>query len=94
MEVAMAIKPLSDRVLIKIDEAESKSKGGIIIPDTAQEKTQKGTVVAVGPGTEKEKITVSPGQKVMYDKYAGSQVKVDGVEHLIVKMSDIIAVID
>jgi chaperonin GroES len=81
-------------VLIKIDEAEQKSAGGIIIPDTAQEKTQKGTVVAAGPGTEKEKVTVSPGQKVMYDKYAGSQLKIGGVEHLIVKMSDIIAVID
>jgi chaperonin GroES len=94
MEVAMAIKPLSDRVLVKIEKAEAKSAGGIIIPDTAQEKTQTGTVVAVGPGTEKEKITVSPGQKVMYDKYAGTQVKVDGVEHLIVKMADIVAVID
>lgn len=90
----MAIKPLSERVLVKIDSAETKSAGGIIIPDTAQEKTQKGTVVAVGPGTEKVKITVSPGQKVMYDKYAGVQIKVDGAEHLIVKMSDIIAVID
>jgi chaperonin GroES len=94
MEVAMAIKPLSDRVLIKIEKAETKSAGGIIIPDTAQEKTQTGTVVSVGPGTEKEKVTVSPGQKVMYDKYAGSQLKLDGVEHLIVKMADIIAVIE
>jgi chaperonin GroES len=94
MEVVMAIKPLSDRVLVKIEKAETKSAGGIIIPDTAQEKTQTGTVVAVGPGTEKEKVTVSPGQKVMYDKYAGSQVKVNGEEHLIVKMSDIVAVIE
>jgi chaperonin GroES len=94
MEESMAIKPLSDRVLVKIEKAETKSAGGIIIPDTAQEKTQTGTVVATGPGTEKEKITVSPGQKVMYDKYAGTQVKVDGVEHLIVKMADIVAVID
>ncbi|MDR2658846.1 MAG: co-chaperone GroES [Spirochaetaceae bacterium] len=90
----MAIKPLGDRVLVKIEKAETKSAGGIIIPDTAQEKTQTGTVVAVGPGTEKEKITVSPGQKVMYDKYAGTQVKIDGIEHLIVKMSDIVAVIE
>jgi chaperonin GroES len=94
MEVAMAIKPLSDRVLVKIEKAETKSAGGIIIPDTAQEKTQTGTVVAVGPGTEKEKVTVSPGQKVMYDKYAGTQLKLDGVEHLIVKMADIVAVIE
>ncbi|GHV83885.1 10 kDa chaperonin [Spirochaetia bacterium] len=90
----MVIKPLSDRVLVKVEGAETKSAGGIIIPDTAQEKTQKGTVVAVGPGTEKEKVTVSVGQKVMYDKYAGSQMKIDGVEHLIVKMQDIIAVIE
>jgi chaperonin GroES len=90
----MAIKPLSDRVLIKIEKAETKSSGGIIIPDTAQEKTQVGVVVAVGPGTEKEKITVSAGQKVMYDKYAGSQIKIDGAEHLIVKMSDIVAIIE
>ncbi|GMO22363.1 MAG: co-chaperone GroES [Termitinemataceae bacterium] len=90
----MTIKPLSDRVLIKVVEAETKSAGGIIIPDTAQEKTQAGTVAAVGPGTEKDKITVSVGQKVMYDKYAGSQIKIDGDDFLIVRMQDIIAVID
>ncbi|MDR2521187.1 MAG: co-chaperone GroES [Spirochaetaceae bacterium] len=90
----MTIKPLSDRVLVKIEQAETKSAGGIIIPDTAQEKTQTGTVCAVGPGTEKEKVTVSPGQKVMYDKYAGAQVKIDGAEHLILKMADIVAVIE
>ncbi|MDR2509196.1 MAG: co-chaperone GroES [Spirochaetaceae bacterium] len=90
----MAIKPLGDRVLVLVEEAETKSAGGIIIPDTAQEKTQKGKVVAVGPGTEKEKMTVSVGQKVMYDKYAGSQLKIDGKEHLILKVGDIIAVIE
>jgi chaperonin GroES len=94
----MKVKPLADRVLIKVEEGETKTTGGIIIPQTAQEKTQTGVVVAVGPGKETEKgkepITVSVGQKVMYDKYAGTQVKIDGVEHLIVKMSDIIAVIE
>jgi chaperonin GroES len=90
----MKVKPLADRVMVKLEKNESKTAGGIIIPDTAQEKTQTGTVVSAGPGTEKEKITVSPGQKVMYDKYAGTQVKIDGVEHLILKMSDIIAVIE
>jgi chaperonin GroES len=90
----MKVKPLADRVMVKLEKNESKTAGGIIIPDTAQEKTQTGTVVGVGPGTEKEKITVSPGQKVMYDKYAGTQVKIDGEEHLILKMSDIIAVIE
>ncbi|GMO60099.1 MAG: co-chaperone GroES [Termitinemataceae bacterium] len=90
----MTIKPLSDRVLVKIEEAETKSAGGIIIPDTAQEKTQAGKVIAVGPGTEKDKITVSVGQKVMYDKYAGSAMKIDGQDCLIVRMQDIIAVIE
>jgi chaperonin GroES len=90
----MKIKPLSDRVLVKLEKSEAKSAGGIIIPDTAQEKTQIGLVVAVGPGTEKEKVTVTVGQRVMHDKYAGTQVKIDGEEHLVLKMADIIAVIE
>jgi chaperonin GroES len=90
----MKVKPLADRVIVKLEKNEAKTAGGIIIPDTAQEKTQQGTVTAVGPGTEKEKITVKSGDKVMYDKYAGAQVKIDGVEHLILKMQDIIAVIE
>ena len=90
----MKVKPLADRVIVKLEKNEAKTAGGIIIPDTAQEKTQQGMVVAVGPGTEKEKITVKSGDKVMYDKYAGSQVKIDGVECLILKMQDIIAVIE
>jgi chaperonin GroES len=90
----MVIKPLADRVLILIEEAETKSAGGLFIPDTAQQKTQKGKVVAVGPGTEKEKMTVSPGQKVMYDKYAGNQLTIDGKEHLLLKVGDIVALIE
>jgi len=90
----MKVIPLGDRVMVKLEKNEAKTAGGIIIPDTAQEKTQQGTVVAVGPGTEKEKITVKNGDKVMYDKYAGTQVKIDGVEHLILKMVDIIAVVE
>jgi chaperonin GroES len=90
----MKVKPLADRVMVKLEKNEAKTAGGIIIPDTAQEKTQQGTVVAVGEGTEKEKITVKTGQKVMYDKYAGTQIKIDGEEHLILKMSDIIAAIE
>jgi len=90
----MKVKPLADRVMVKLEKNEAKTAGGIIIPDTAQEKTQQGSVVAVGPGTEKEKITVKAGDKVMYDKYAGSQIKIDGEEHLILKMSDIIAVVE
>ncbi|GBU27875.1 molecular chaperone GroES [Treponema sp. R8-4-B8] len=90
----MKVIPLGDRVMVKLEKNEAKTAGGIIIPDTAQEKTQQGTVVAVGPGTEKEKITVKNGDKVMYDKYAGTQVKIDGVEHLILRMADIIAVVE
>jgi len=90
----MKIKPLADRVLVKLEKNEAKTAGGIIIPDTAQEKTQQGKVVEVGPGTEKEKVTVKSGDRVMYDKYAGAQIKVDGEEHLILKMQDIIAVIE
>lgn len=88
----MKINPLGDRVLIKIQESETKTAGGIIIPQTAQEKTQTGVVVAVG--TDTDVIKVKANDKVMYDKYAGTQIKIDGAEHLIVKMSDILAVIE
>jgi chaperonin GroES len=88
----MKVKPLLDRVLIKIEESEAKSQGGIIIPQTAQEKTQTGLVIAVGD--DKDAIKVKAGEKVMYDKYAGTQVKIDGKDHLILKMADIIAVIE
>ncbi len=88
----MTLKPLGDRVLISLEEAEKKTASGIYIPDNAQEKTQKGTVAAVG--TDKDVITVSVGQKVMYDQYAGTKVKVDGTEYLIVKMSDILAILE
>jgi chaperonin GroES len=87
----MKVKPLADRVIVRLEKSETKSAGGIIIPDTAQEKTQSGVVVEVGD--DKEVIKVSPGQKILYDKYAGTQIKIDGVEHLILKMQDILAVI-
>lgn len=90
----MKVKPLADRVLVKNEKAESKTASGIIIPEAAQEKTQTAVVVAVGPGTEEEKITVKKGDRIMYDKYAGTQVKIDGEDHLILKMSDIIATIE
>lgn len=89
----MKVKPLADRVLLKADKAETKTASGIIIPDAAQEKTQTAIVEAVGPGTEKDPVTVKVGERIMYDKYSGTQIKVDGEEYLIVKMSDIIAVI-
>jgi chaperonin GroES len=88
----MKVKPLADRVMVKLEKNEAKTAGGIIIPDTAQEKTQTGVVIEVGD--DKEVIKVKAGQKVMYDKYAGTQVKIDGEEHLILKMSDIIAVVE
>ncbi|EPF25206.1 hypothetical protein HMPREF1221_02290 [Treponema socranskii subsp. paredis ATCC 35535] len=90
----MKIKPLADRVLVKNEKAESKTASGIIIPEAAQEKTQTAKVVAVGPGTEEEKITVKVGERIMYDKYAGTQIKINNEDHLILKMSDIIAVIE
>jgi chaperonin GroES len=88
----MKVKPLADRVIVRLEKSETKSAGGIIIPDTAQEKTQSGVVVDVGD--DKEVIKVSPGQKILYDKYAGTQIKIDGVEHLILKMQDILAIIE
>jgi len=88
----MKVKPLADRVMVKLEKNEAKTAGGIIIPDTAQEKTQTGTVTAVGD--DKEVIKVKAGDKVMYDKYAGTQVKIDGAEYLVLKMADLIAVIE
>ena len=88
----MKVKPLQDRILLKPELAESKTASGIIIPDTAQEKTQKAVVVAVGD--DKEKIKVSVGDKVIYDKYAVTQIKIEGEEYLIVKANDVIAVIE
>lgn len=90
----MKVKPLADRVLVKPEKAETKTASGIIIPDAAQEKTQTATVEAVGPGTEEDPITVKVGDRIMYDKYSGTQVKIDGEEYLIVKNSDLIAVIE
>ena len=88
----MKVKPLGDRVLVKQDAVETKTAGGIIIPDTAQEKTQRGVVIAVGD--DKEKIKVSVGQKVIHDKYAGTQIQIDGVDHLILKSNDLVAVVE
>ncbi len=90
----MKVKPLADRVLVKNDKAETKTSSGIIIPEAAQEKTQTATVVEIGPGTEDVKMTVKVGDRIMYDKYAGTQIKIDGEDHLILKMDDIIAVIE
>jgi chaperonin GroES len=88
----MTVKPLQDRVLIKVEEAETKTASGLYIPETAQEKTQTGTVVAIGD--DKDMITVKVGDKVMYDKYAGTMVTIDDEDHLILRMADILAVVE
>ena len=85
----MTIKPLGDRVLVKVEKADQKTAGGIYIPDTAQEKTQNGVVLAIG---DDEEITVKVDDKIIYDKYAGTSVKVNDEEQLILKAADILAV--
>jgi chaperonin GroES len=87
------IQPLADRVLIEPAAAETKTSSGIIIPDTAKEKPQKGIVVAVGPGTKENPVTVKVGNKVLYGKYAGTELQLEGVDYLIMKENDILAVV-
>ncbi len=87
------IKPLADRVIIEPAAAEEKTASGIIIPDTAKEKPQKGSVVAVGDGKKDEPITVKVGDNVLYGKYAGTEITVDGREYLIMRESDIFAIV-
>ena len=87
------IKPLADRVLIEPTAAEEKTASGIIIPDTAQEKPQRGKVVAVGTGTADEKMEVKKGDSVLYGKFSGTEVSIDGNDYLIMRQSDILAVI-
>ena len=89
----LKIKPLADRVLIEPAAAEEKTAAGIIIPDTAKEKPQKGTVVAVGTGKKDEPMTVKIGDVVLYGKYAGTEVTVNGENYLIMRESDIVAII-
>lgn len=87
------IKPLADRVLVEPAAAELKTAGGIIIPDTAKEKPQKGVVVAVGNGKKDEPITVKVGDTVLYGKYSGTEISVEGKDYLIMRESDILAII-
>ena len=87
------IKPLADRVLIEPKEAETKTASGIYIPDTAKEKPQQGKVIAVGPGKKDEPMEVKVGNEVLYGKYAGTEVTVDDKKYLIVKESDILAIL-
>ena len=89
----MNIKPLADRVLVLPAQAEEKPASGIIIPDTAKEKPQRGKVVAVGNGTKDETMIVKPNDTVLYGKYAGTELEFDGKKYLIMRQSDILAII-
>lgn len=89
----LTLKPLHDRVVVLPAAAEKKSAGGIIIPDTAKEKPQKGTVVAVGAGKKDEPMTVKVNDTVLYGKYAGQEIEIEGTEYLIMRESDIVAVL-
>ena len=93
MNKKLSIKPLHDRVIVKADAAEEKTAGGIIIPDTAKEKPQRGTVMAAGPGKKDEPTTVKAGDKVLYGKYGGTEITVDGQDYLIMRESDVLAIL-
>jgi chaperonin GroES len=96
--MATKIRPLHDRVIVKRIEEEEKTKGGIIIPDTAKEKPQEGRVVAVGPGKNEDgkviPLGVKAGDKILFGKYSGTEIKLDGEEHLIMREDDILGVIE
>ena len=87
------IKPLADRVLVQPLEAETKTASGIIIPDSAKEKPQKGNIVAVGPGTKENPVTVKVGDSVLYGKYSGTELKLEGNDYLIMRENDILAIV-
>ncbi len=87
------VTPLHDRVIIEPAKAEEKTAGGIIIPDTAKEKPQRGIVLAAGPGKKDEPVTVKAGDTVLYGKYAGTEIQVDGGDYLIMRESDILAIV-
>ncbi|MEA3470723.1 MAG: co-chaperone GroES [Thermodesulfobacteriota bacterium] len=95
----MKIRPLNDRILVKRLEEEEKTKGGIIIPDSAKEKPMEGKIIAVGKGKKTEdgkvlKLDVKAGDRVLFSKYAGTEVTIDGVEHLIMREDDILGIIE
>ena len=89
----MKIKPLADRVLVEPSAAEEKTSSGIIIPDTAKEKPQKGKIISVGNGTKDEKLTVKVGDTVLYGKYSGTEINIEGTDYLIMKESDIFGIV-
>ena len=95
----MNLKPLGDRILVQRVEAETKTKGGIVLPDTAKEKPKEGKVIAIGPGRvldsgENAPVAVKEGDKVIFSSYAGTEVKIDGEEYLIIKEDDVLAVME
>ena len=96
--IPVEVRPLHDRVIVKRVAREETSRGGIIIPDTAKEKPQEGKVVAVGPGRQDDgtvvPLDVKPGDRVLFGKYSGTEVKLDGVEHLIMREEDILGVVE
>ncbi|GHT28008.1 10 kDa chaperonin [Bacteroidia bacterium] len=89
----MSIKPLADRVLVKPAAAEEKTIGGIIIPDSAKEKPLRGEVIATGNGTKDEEMVLKSGDQVLYGKYAGTEIELDGTQYLIMRQSDVLAII-
>jgi len=91
--MSVNIKPLADRVLVEPSPAEEKTAGGIIIPDTAKEKPQKGKIVAIGAGKVDEPLTVKVGDSVLYGKYSGSELNLEGHDYLIMRESDILAIV-
>jgi chaperonin GroES len=93
MKMALKIQPLSDRVLVAPQEAETKTSSGIYIPDSAKEKPQQGKIVAVGKGNKDHDMTVKVGDTVLYGKYSGSELKFEGVDYLIMREEDILAII-
>ena len=95
----MKLKPLNDRVLVKRLESEEKTAGGLFIPDTAKEKPSRGQVIAVGPGKiddagKRIPMSVTPGNEVLFNNYAGTEVKLDGVDHLVMREEDILAIVE
>lgn len=93
MAKKLTVTPLHDRVIVKPAAAEEKTAGGIIIPDTAKEKPQRGTVIAAGPGKKDEPVTVKAGDTVLYGKYAGTEIQIEGQDLLIMRESDILAIV-
>jgi chaperonin GroES len=95
----MKFRPLNDRILVKRIEAETRTAGGLIIPDTAKEKPLEGEVIAVGPGRRMDdgqvrEVAVKPGERILFGKYAGDEIKLDGVEHMIIREDDVLAVVE